>query len=50
MDEMKSQIIMGSAEKERLKDLVSENIRMKLKIRELFDLITQLEKDNKNNI
>ena len=41
---------MGSAEKEKLKDLVSENFRMKLKIRELFDLIKDTEKTNKSNL
>jgi len=46
----KSQVIFGKDEKEKLKKLATENFTMKLKLKELFDVITSLEKDNKANI
>lgn len=41
---------MGDSEKEKFKKMAQDNIRMKLKLKELFDVITSLEKENKDNM
>lgn len=41
---------MGDNEKDKFKKMAQENIRMKLKLKELMDTVLQLEKENKESM
>lgn len=49
-NEQSKMVVMGEPEKEKFKKMAQENIRMKLKLKELFDVITELERENKDNM
>ena len=41
---------MGSREKEKMKKMTQENLLMKIKLKELYDLINDLERENRQNL
>ncbi|KRX10902.1 hypothetical protein PPERSA_12026 [Pseudocohnilembus persalinus] len=49
-DESQKHLVMGENEKDKFKKLTEENIRMKLKLKELLDTIMQLDQENKDNM
>lgn len=50
MQEQQNQIQFGDKEKEKFKKFAEENIRLKVKMKELIDQIRKLDDQNKQNM
>ena len=49
-NEKKSEVQLGKEDSGKTRKIIEENIKMKIKVRELIEQIKELEKDNEKNL